>query len=248
MSIRALLPPVARLPLALANLDRQAQRRWSRRSFPRHRPSRSILRQAGAVPLDAAGHRRTEGRARTRKLAGSRHADESADGDRHHRGWCSAAKIDTLFESFGEPVAAARSRRCIAPTVPTDEGLKARRCKSAARGRSSAVSRAISRTCSSPRGSPSAWRRKLRRLRSFRWSRRFARSVRMEMDFRLEAAAASEYAENSRDDPDIRAPTIDWDRTTREVMTMEWIDGNADRRSRTLAALGFDPARARAGV
>ena len=52
-----------------------------------------------------------------------------------------------------------------------------------------------------------------------------ARTVRMEMDFRLEAAAASEFAENVRDDRDFRAPAVDWDRTTREVLTMEWIDG-----------------------
>ena len=63
----------------------------------------------------------------------------------------------------------------------------------------------------------------------------------MEMDFRLEAAAASEYAENSRDDPEIRAPTIDWDRTTRQVMTMEWIDGVPLTDPERLAALGFDP-------
>lgn len=52
-----------------------------------------------------------------------------------------------------------------------------------------------------------------------------ARSVRMEMDFRLEAAAASEFAENVADDPDFRIPAIDWDRTTKDVLTLEWIDG-----------------------
>ena len=64
-----------------------------------------------------------------------------------------------------------------------------------------------------------------RRLRLVQVVETLARSVRMEMDFRLEAAAASEFAENSSNDPEIRAPTIDWNRTTREVMTMEWIDG-----------------------
>jgi ubiquinone biosynthesis protein len=63
----------------------------------------------------------------------------------------------------------------------------------------------------------------------------------MEMDFRLEAAAASEFAENSREDPEIRAPTVDWDRTTREVMTMEWIDGVPLADPERLVALGFDP-------
>jgi ubiquinone biosynthesis protein len=34
-------------------------------------------------------------------------------------------------------------------------------------------------------------------------------------------------AENTRDDPDFRVPTVDWDRTTHNVLTMEWIDGIA---------------------
>ena len=49
----------------------------------------------------------------------------------------------------------------------------------------------------------------------------------MEMDLRLEAAALSEMAENTRGDPDFRVPTVDWDRTTHNVLTMEWIDGIA---------------------
>ncbi len=73
-----------------------------------------------------------------------------------------------------------------------------------------------------------------RRLRLTQVVETLARSVRMEMDFRLEAAAASEFAENSSNDPEVRAPAIDWNRTTREVMTMEWIDGNpADRSAPT---------------
>jgi len=51
-----------------------------------------------------------------------------------------------------------------------------------------------------------------------------ARSVRLEMDLRLEAAALSELAQNTKDDPDFRVPTVDWDRTAREVLTLEWID------------------------
>ena len=61
------------------------------------------------------------------------------------------------------------------------------------------------------------------------------------MDFRLEAAAASEFLENSRDDPEIRAPVVDWNRTTREVMTMEWIDGVPLADPDRLTELGFDP-------
>src|SRR5258707_10523270 len=54
-----------------------------------------------------------------------------------------------------------------------------------------------------------------------------SRSVAIEMDLRPEAAGLSEMAENTRDDPDFRVPTVDWDRTTHNVLTMEWIDGIA---------------------
>jgi ubiquinone biosynthesis protein len=81
----------------------------------------------------------------------------------------------------------------------------------------------------------------LRRLRLVDVVDTLARSVRMEMDFRLEAAAAAEFAENLADDPEFRAPTIDWDRTTREVLTMEWIDGAPMTDPALIASLGFDP-------
>ena len=66
-----------------------------------------------------------------------------------------------------------------------------------------------------------------RRLRLVEIINTMSRSVAMEMDLRLEAAALSEMAENTRDDPDFRVPTVDWDRTTNNVLTMEWIDGIA---------------------
>src|SRR3984957_6362740 len=65
------------------------------------------------------------------------------------------------------------------------------------------------------------------RLRLIEVINTMSRSVAMEMDLRLEAAALSEMAENTRDDPDFRVPTVDWDRTTHNVLTMEWIDGIA---------------------
>ncbi len=66
-----------------------------------------------------------------------------------------------------------------------------------------------------------------RRLRLVEVINTMQRSVAMEMDLRLEAAALSEMAENTRGDPDFRVPVVDWDRTTHNVLTMEWIDGIA---------------------
>jgi ubiquinone biosynthesis protein len=67
--------------------------------------------------------------------------------------------------------------------------------------------------------------------------------VRMETDFRLEAAAASEFAENVAEDHDFHAPAVDWDRTTREVLTLEWIEGAPMSDPAMLAGAGVDPVR-----
>ncbi|HEU5017429.1 MAG TPA: 2-polyprenylphenol 6-hydroxylase [Pseudolabrys sp.] len=76
-----------------------------------------------------------------------------------------------------------------------------------------------------------------------------ARSVSIEMDFRLEAAGASEMAENTKDDPGFRIPAVDWDRTAREVLTLEWIDGTPLNDRARLLAKGFDlPALGRAVI
>ncbi|HEX2363463.1 MAG TPA: 2-polyprenylphenol 6-hydroxylase [Bradyrhizobium sp.] len=72
-----------------------------------------------------------------------------------------------------------------------------------------------------------AYSAEARRLRLVEVINTMQRSVAMEMDLRLEAAALSEMAENTSDDPDFRVPTVDWDRTTHNVLTMEWIDGIA---------------------
>ena len=78
------------------------------------------------------------------------------------------------------------------------------------------------------------------RLRPVEAVATLARSVTMEMDFRLEAAALSEMAENTRADLDFRVPTVDWDRTAREVLTLEWIDGTPLNDRAALDARGLD--------
>jgi ubiquinone biosynthesis protein len=81
------------------------------------------------------------------------------------------------------------------------------------------------------------------RLRLIETVDTLARSVAIEMDLRLEAAALSEMADNTKDDPDFRVPAVDWDRTAREVLTLEWVDGTRLNDHATLTAKGFDLAQ-----
>jgi ubiquinone biosynthesis protein len=84
------------------------------------------------------------------------------------------------------------------------------------------------------------WSLDAQRLRPVEAVATLARSVAMEMDFRLEAAALSEMAENTKDDDDFRVPSVDWDRTARDVLTMEWIDGARLSDRAALEAQGVD--------
>jgi len=79
-----------------------------------------------------------------------------------------------------------------------------------------------------------------RRLRLIEVVDTLRRSVLVEMDFRLEAAALSEMAENTKADPDFRVPAVDWDRTSKEVLTLEWIDATPLSDRARLLAQGFD--------
>jgi ubiquinone biosynthesis protein len=79
-----------------------------------------------------------------------------------------------------------------------------------------------------------------RRLRLIEVVDTLRRSVVIEMDLRLEAAALSEMAENTKDDPGFRVPSVDWDRTARDVLTLEWIEATHLNDQATLLAKGFD--------
>ncbi|SDD35631.1 2-octaprenylphenol hydroxylase [Sphingomonas sp. YR710] len=63
-----------------------------------------------------------------------------------------------------------------------------------------------------------------------------------ELDLRREAASASELAENMAAVPGFVVPAIDWSRTARRVMTMEWIDGVKLSDRAALIAAGHDRA------
>lgn len=79
-----------------------------------------------------------------------------------------------------------------------------------------------------------------RRLRLVASVDRLARSVTLEMDLRMEAAALSETAQNNADEEGFRVPVVDWQRTGRDVLTMEWVEGIKLSEVAALRAAGHD--------
>ena len=151
------------------------------------------------------------------------------------------AKLETLYAEFGEPVAAASIAQVHRARV--EEGGQSRDV--AVKVLRPGVERRFARDLSDmffaarliERLAPEA-----RRLKLVEVVETLARSVRIEMDFRLEAAAASEFGENVDEDEEFRIPKVDWTRTTREVLTLEWIDGAPLHDAALLEREGYDPA------
>jgi ubiquinone biosynthesis protein len=236
----SVLPPVGRLPLRLASLIAKRNVDGSTglsRAIVRLGPSYIKLGQFLSTRPDIVGAKvaleleRLQDRVAPMSRQTAIAIVEAAFG----------AKIDSLFERFGEPIAAASIAQVHRADVKTGEGVRPVAVKVLRAG----IERRFTRDLADMYFAARLIDRlapEFRRLRLVQVVETLARSVRIEMDFRLEAAAASEYAENSAHDLEIRAPAIDWSRTAREVMTMEWIDGVALTDPERLTQLGYDPA------
>lgn len=68
----------------------------------------------------------------------------------------------------------------------------------------------------------------------------FKRWTARELDLRREAASASELSEAMAAEPGYQVPSINWDRTSGKVMTLEWIDGIKISDREALIAAGHD--------
>ena len=69
----------------------------------------------------------------------------------------------------------------------------------------------------------------------------FKQWVRRELDLQREAASASELKDNMVAEPGFHVPEIDWRRTARRVLTLEWLDGIKLSKRDQLIAAGHDP-------
>jgi ubiquinone biosynthesis protein len=149
------------------------------------------------------------------------------------------APLETLFVAFGPPIAAAsiaqvHKARVRDGDIERDVAVKVLRPRVADRFRAD-LSDYYFAARLAERLVPDS-----RRLKPVGIVDTLARSMHIELDLRLEAAAASEMAERTKDDPGFRVPTVDWNRTGKSVLTTEWIDGIRLGDREGLAAAGVD--------
>lgn len=81
-----------------------------------------------------------------------------------------------------------------------------------------------------------------RRLEPVQFIDTVSAATEREMDLRLEAGAAAEFREVAEKDGYLAVPQIDWSRSAKRVMTLEWIDGTPLTDTRALDKAGADRA------
>src|SRR5499425_3258731 len=148
-------------------------------------------------------------------------------------------KLSDVFVTFGPPVAAASIAQVHRAEIETPSGRRAVAVKVLRPGIERRFKVDLEAFGFVAR-SAELWSAEARRLRLVGVIETLARSVAIEMDLRLEAAALSEMAENTRDDLDFRVPQVEWDFTARNVLTLEWIDGTPLHDRVALAARKLD--------
>jgi ubiquinone biosynthesis protein len=147
--------------------------------------------------------------------------------------------VADVFASFGPPVAAASIAQVHRAEVATADGRRVVAVKVLRPGIERRFKVDLDAFTFAARNAE-RFSSEARRLRLIEVVETLRRSVTLEMDLRLEAAALSEMAENVKNDPDFRVPTVDWERNARDVLTLEWIDAVPLSDRARIMALGLD--------
>jgi ubiquinone biosynthesis protein len=150
--------------------------------------------------------------------------------------------VGAIFASFGPPVAAASIAQVHRATVATADGTRTVAVKILRPGVEHRFHADLAAFTFAAQHAENV-SAEARRLRLVEVVDTLRRTVLVEMDFRLEAAALSEMAENTKADPEFRVPAVDWDRTSKDVLTLEWIDATPLSDRTRLQAKGFDLAQ-----
>jgi ubiquinone biosynthesis protein len=150
--------------------------------------------------------------------------------------------IETMFESFSDSAAAASIAQVHKAVLKRPEGNQTVAVKVLRPGIRWRFARDLKTFYAAARfierNAPEA-----RRLKPVAVVEILQRSVSLEMDLRLEAAAYSEMTENITSESDFRLPSVNWELTGRDVLVTEWVEGTRLWDREAIVADGHDPRR-----
>lgn len=144
--------------------------------------------------------------------------------------------LDSLFSTFGEPVAAASIAQAHDATLIDGRRVAVKVLRPGIEQRVDSDSRVlmmVARTIE--RLIPPA-----RRLEPVLFAQIVVRALQLELDLRMEAAGAGEVGEVMARDGYMSAPAVVWDGVGRRVLTLEWASGLPLSDPATLDAPGLD--------
>lgn len=133
------------------------------------------------------------------------------------------AEAERLFPKLGPPIAAASVAQV--HRIETPNGPRA--VKILRPGVERVIEKELRAMRRAARIAQASGNPEIMRMEPVAFVETMARSMSREMDLRLEAAAASEFAEIAAIDGYVAAPGVDWERTSRRVLTTEWIAGKS---------------------
>ena len=146
------------------------------------------------------------------------------------------ADVETLFSEFGPPVAAASIAQVHRARTHDGRDMAVKILRPGIEKRFAAdlasfffAARLLERVSAEGR-----------RLRPAAAVTVLEHSMTLELDLRMEASAIAEMTANTRDDPGLRLPRVDWQLTSKQVLTTDWIEGTPISEIEALQAMSLD--------
>lgn len=131
------------------------------------------------------------------------------------------APIDDLFAEFSAPIAAASIAQAHRAKLKDGREVAVKILRPQIERKASQEFRAFGRAARNIE----FFSKTARRMEPVKFVETLKASAAIELDLRLEAGAASELAENLKQEPRVKIPDVIWPLTARRVLTVEWIDG-----------------------
>ncbi|WDI32915.1 2-polyprenylphenol 6-hydroxylase [Hyphococcus flavus] len=126
-----------------------------------------------------------------------------------------------LFKTFSAPIAAASIAQAHKAELQDGRAVAVKILRPRIEQKASQEFRAFARAARHVESLSATGRR----MEPVKFIETLKEAAAIELDLRMEAGAASELAENLRDEQGVRVPEVIWPLTARRVLTVEWIDG-----------------------